>query len=392
VSKIGETMTPRQRVLAALNHREPDRVPIDFGGNQTGIHKDAYRALIRHLGVDEEIEIMDAVQQLARPSEAVLGRLRVDTRYIHAGAAEGFDGSIVSAERNGKQWHDLTDEFGVRWSMPDNTPLYMDITRHPLADASIDDLADYPWPQGNDPGRFAGLRDRAQWLRDETPYAVVSGISGVVYEICWYMRGLQQWFIDMLERPEFCEALLEWTLKFWLDWFDAFLTEVGDLVDVITIGDDLAGQRGPLFRPDFYRSVVKPKQKRLVQSIKHRTTAKIWYHTCGACRSYIPDLLDNGIDALNPVQISAVDMDPGALKAEFGDRLAFWGGAIDAQHVLPHAAPETVREHVRRNIAAFAPGGGYVFSNVHNIQAGVRPQSVLAMYDAAYEFGTADAE
>jgi uroporphyrinogen decarboxylase len=155
---VKETMTSRERVLAALNHRQPDRVPLDLGGNQTGIHKFAYQALVRHLGRDEEIEIMDAVQQLARPSEAVLERLRIDTRYVHAGAASDFDGEIVIAERDGKRWHDLTDEFGVRWSMPDDSPLYMDITHHPLAEATIDDLADYAWPQGGWHQR-SGLRD-----------------------------------------------------------------------------------------------------------------------------------------------------------------------------------------------------------------------------------------
>jgi uroporphyrinogen decarboxylase len=271
--------------------------------------------------------------------------------------------------------------------MPDDSPLYMDITHHPLAEATLDEVADYPWPPGGDPGRFEGLRDRALELRNETPYAVVSGISGVVYEICWYMRGLERWFMDMLEQPAFCEAVLDRTLAFWLDWFDAFLGEVGDLVDVIMIGDDLAGQTGPLFRPDFYRQVVKPRHKQLVQAIKSRTEAKIWYHTCGACRGYIPDLLDNGIDALNPVQISAAEMAPEQLKAEFGDRLTFWGGAIDAQHVLPHADPATIRQHVRENLEALKPNGGYVFNNVHNIQAGVPADNVLAMYDAAYEFG-----
>ncbi len=384
------TMTPRERLLTALRHEQPDRVPIDLGGNQTGIHKFAYQGLLDHLGLSEEIVIMDAVQQLARPSEAILQRLRVDTRYIHAGAAEGFEGKIVVSQRDGTIWHDLTDEFGVRWSMPDDSPLYMDITQHPLAQATLADLKDYPFPNGGDPGRFQGLRDQALRLRNETPYAVVSGISGVVYEICWYMRGLERWFMDMLEQPEFCEALLDRTLRFWLDWFDAFLKEVGDLVDVIMIGDDIAGQRGPLFQPSFYRSVVKPRQKQLVQFIKSRTSAKIWYHTCGACRSYIPDLLDNGVDILNPVQISAADMDPAELKAEFGDRLSFWGGGIDAQHVLPLASPEVVREHVTRNVRSLNPGGGYVFNNVHNIQAGVPPENILAMYDAAAEAGMAE--
>ncbi len=193
--------------------------------------------------------------------------------------------------------------------------------------------------------------------------------------------------MDMLEQPQFCEALLDQTLQFWLDWFRLFLTEVGDLVDVIMIGDDIAGQRGPLFQPKFYREVVKPRQKQLVQYIKSRSTAKIWYHTCGACKCYIPDLLDNGIDVLNPVQISAVDMAPTDLKAEFGEQISFWGGGIDAQHVLPQADPDTVREHVRRNVEIFKVGGGYVFNNVHNIQAGVPADNILALFDAAYEFG-----
>ena len=383
-------MTSRQRLLAALNHEQPDRVPIDLGGNQTGIHRLAYQALLDHLGIDDEPVIMDPVQQLARPCEAVLERLHVDTRYIAAGPAADFKGGIVTSERGGRLWHDLIDEFGVRWSMPDDQPLYMDITHSPLAEATLADLRDYPWPRGDDPGRFAGLRERALTIRRETPYAVVSGISGVVYEICWYMRGLEQWYADMLTQPEFCEALLDHTLKFWMDWFRAFLNECGDVVDVIMIGDDLAGQKGPLFRPDFYRRVVKPRHKQLVQYIRSRTRAKIWYHTCGACACYIPDLLDNGIDILNPVQISAAGMDPAMLKNQYGGRLVFWGGAIDSQHILPRAAPEVVREHVRRNLEAWKPGGGYVFNSVHNIQVGVPPENIVAMYDAAYEFGAYD--
>jgi uroporphyrinogen decarboxylase len=380
-------MTPRQRVLQALSHQTPDRVPIDLGGNQTGIHKFAYQALLSHLGLEDQLTVSDAVQQLARPGEAVLERFHVDTRYIAAGPAADFTGGIVLNRRDGRLWHDLTDEFGVVWSMPDDRPYYMDISHHPLARATIDEVRAYPFPKGDDPGRFQGLRQRALRLREDTPYAVVSGISGVVYEICWYLRGLEQWFVDMLTQPEFCEALLDQTLRFWLDWFRVFLDEVGDLVDVIMIGDDLAGQTGPLFRPAIYRKLVKPRHKQLVQSIRARTGAKIWYHTCGACGEYIPDLLDNGIDILNPVQISAPGMEPPGLKTRYGDRLAFWGGAIDAQHVLPSASPDVVRQHVRRNLEAWKPGGGYVFNNVHNIQAGVPPENIVALYDAAYEYG-----
>ncbi|NLE37961.1 MAG: hypothetical protein GX621_08040 [Pirellulaceae bacterium] len=382
-----ETMTSRERVLAAINHEIPDRVPIDLGGNQTGIHKNAYETLLNHLGIRDDIRIMDAVQQLAQPCEELLERFHVDTRYIAAGAAAHFNGAIRQNVRRGRLWHDLTDEFGVTWSMPDDQRLYMDISHHPLAGATIADVHDYPFPRGDDPGRFEGLRDRALQIRNETPYALVSGISGVIYETCWYMRGLEAWYVDMLTQPEFCEALLDRVLQFWLDWFRAFLDELRDLVDVIMVGDDLAGQDGPLFRPALYRSLVKPRQQQLCRFIRSRTKAKLWYHTCGNCREYIADLSDNGIEILNPIQISATGMDPTRLKEEYGDKMVFWGGAIDAQHVLPVASPARIRDDVRRHLEIFRPGGGYVFNNCHNIQAGVPPENIVAMYDAAYEFG-----
>ena len=191
----------------------------------------------------------------------------------------------------------------------------------------------------------------------------------------------------MKERPEFCAALLDKISQFWVDWLTGFLTEVGDLLDVIMIGDDLTGQDGPLFSPSFYRTVVQPRQKRVTSTIRKMTDAKIWYHTCGSCMDLIPDLLANGIDILNPVQISARNMDPAALKERFGRKLVFWGGGIDAQHVLPFASPGTVRQEAARNIGIFKPGGGYVFANVHNIQAGVPPDNIVALYDTAYDRG-----
>lgn len=382
-----ETLTPRERLLKTLDHETPDRVPIDLGGNQTGIHRNAYGNLIAHLGIRDEVRLMDAVQQLAQPCEQVLSRLHVDTRYVAAGASSKWKGGIVRTERDGRHWDDLTDEFGVRWSMPEDAPHYMDITLHPLAGATLGDLSDYPWPKGDDPSRFAGLRDRAWTLRRETPYAVVSGISGVVYETCWYLRGLEQWFCDLVTNPEFCEAMLDATLRFWLDWFRLFLDEVGDVVDVIMIGDDLAGQNGPLFSPALYRRLVKPRHKRLVQYIRSRTAARIWYHTCGACADFLPDLIDNGVHILNPVQVSARGMDPADLKRRFGDRLVFWGGGVDAQRVLPRGTPDDVAANVRQNLAAFMPGGGYVFNNVHNIQGEVPPENVLALFDTAHECG-----
>ncbi len=382
-----ETMTPRERVRAALNHQTPDRVPIDLGGFQTGIHARAYADLLAKLGRSEPLVILDPVQQLAKPSEFVLERIHADVRYTGAHGPDSFRGGIEANIRGGRVWNDLRDEFGVVWSMPDDQRLYMDITHHPLAEATIADVERYPFPDGSDPSRFTGVREQALRMRDETPYAISTTIGGVVYEIGWYMRGLERWFMDMIENPAFCEAVLDRTLGFWTGFYTGFLRELGDIVDVIMIGDDLAGQSGPLFNPEFYRRVVKPRQKKLVQHIKSLSKAKVWYHTCGDCSVYIPDLIDNGVDILNPVQPGSSGMDPARLKREYGADIVFWGGGVDAQHILPFATPDVVRDHVRKNLMAFKPGGGYVFNNVHNIQYGVPPENVLALFDAAYEFG-----
>jgi uroporphyrinogen decarboxylase len=380
-------MNSRERVLKSLNHEEPDRVPIDLGGFQTGIHKRAYIELLKFLGKKEQIKMLDPVQQLAVPSEEILRRFRVDIRYVCAHGPDSFKGVIEQNVRNGKKWHDLKDEFGVIWSMPDEQQLYMDISHYPLANASIKDIENYPFPDGSDKTRFTGVREEALRVREETGCAVSTGIGGVLYETCWHMRGPERWYMDMIQNPQFCEALLDKMLAFWLDYYTAFFREVGDIFDIVMTGDDLAGQHGPLFSPDFYRQVVKPRQKKLVGHIKSLTKAKICYHTCGSCIDYIPDLIDNGVDILNPVQISADSMDPKELKSRFGKDIALWGGGIDAQHILPYATSEEVREQVRRNIEIFKPGGGYVFSNVHNIQVGVPAENIEAFFDAAYEFG-----
>ncbi|MFC1528955.1 uroporphyrinogen decarboxylase family protein [Candidatus Latescibacterota bacterium] len=385
--KKEETMTSRERLLKAINHEIPDRIPIDLGGFQTGIHRRAYENLLSHLGIEDETTILDPVQQLAVPCEEILKRFRVDTRYVGAHGPDSFDGSIKQNYRDSRLWHDFTDEFGIVWSMPDDQNLYMDISYHPLANASVKDVGEYMFPDGGDPTRFTGVREHIKKKRNETTYALCTYIGGVVYEVCWYMRGLENWYIDMMTKPEFCEALLDRILNFWLDFYTGFMAEAGDLVDVIMIGDDLAGQTGPLFSPKFYREIIKPRHKKLIQHIKSLTQAKIWYHTCGSCYEYFPDLIDNGIDIINPVQIGLKNMEPQKLKKEYGSKVVLWGGSIDAQHVLPFASKSEVRKNIRRNLEQFKPGGGYVFNSVHNIQYGVPAENIVAMFDAAYEYG-----
>ena len=382
-----ERMTSRERVLRALSHEIPDRIPIDLGGFQTGIHRKAYESLLEHLGRAENVNILDPVQQIVVPSETILQRFHADIRYVTAHGPHDFQSRIEINRRGGKSWHDLRDEFGIVWSMPGDQMLYMDISHHPLANAGITEIESYPFPNGADTSRFTGVRDKALALRRDTSYALSSGICGVSYEICWYMRGMEQWFMDMKENPKFCEALMDRTSQYWVDWITLFLGEVGDILDVVMIGDDITGQEGPLFSPQFYRDVVRPRQQRIIDVIKKKSRCKIWYHTCGDCSVYIPDLIDMGIDILNPVQINTAGMDPGKLKAMYGKDLVFWGGGIDSQRVLPFASPHKIRDEVKRNLEAFMPGGGYVFNNVHNIQPGVPPENIVALFDAAYEFG-----
>ena len=190
---------------------------------------------------------MDPVQQLARPSERVLERLGIDTRYVWAGM---FQPEATLVEVKPGFWG-FKDGFGVVWAMPGTRPgegRYCDIIEHPLADVPYEALDAYPWPSGRSPANFAGLREHATKVRRETPYALVSGISGVVFEVCWYMRGFKQFYIDLLTEPRYCEKLLDHTLAFWCEFLDGFLGEVGDLLDVLCIGDDLAMQTGPFSR------------------------------------------------------------------------------------------------------------------------------------------------
>ena len=377
-------MTSRERVQAALRHEEPDRVPLDLGGNQSGITCGAYEALLRALGRDEELVVMDTVQQLAQPSDAVLDLLGVDTRYLRAKGAESAPVRFEEQVIRGRPYLSMTDEFGVVWSRPLPDGLYHDITHHPLAGATtVAEIEAYPWPDGGDPTRFADLADEAAKLQAATDQAICTGISGVVYEYCWYLLGFARFYEALVTEPHLVEALLEQTLRYWLDFESGFLAAVGPYVDVVMVGDDLAGQDGPLLSPTLYRRLVKPRQARLYELIHARTNAKLWYHSCGAIRELIPDLIEIGVEIINPVQVSARGMDSADLKRQFGREVVFWGGGCDTQHVLPHGTPEEVRAEVARRKGDLAPGGGFVFTAVHNIQSDVPAANVLAMYEEA---------
>ena len=305
--------------------------------------------------------------------EAILERLGSDGRVlIPRQAPSKFDVGDYNRE--------YMDEWGTKWQRRPGVAYY-EALDPPLANATIYDLETYPWPDMAHPSRFAGLADEARRLHEETPYAVVA-MSGVApHELIYVMRGLDNWLIDLVSNPEFAHALLRKVTDLLLASVTKLLDTCGQYIDVIITGDDLGTQSGLMMSPKLYRKMIKPYHAELFSAIKKRTKAKIFFHSDGAVLPLIGDFIENGVDLLNPVQVSAKDMgDTARLKREFGDRLSFVG-AIDTQWVLPFGTIEDVRAEVRRRIRDLAPGGGYIVASVHCIQPDVPPQNVCAMCD-----------
>lgn len=372
-------MNSRERVLAALEHREPDRVPIDIGScGPTGIHAQAYASLLHHMAIHEQIEIWDEVGQLVRPSEAVLERLGADVRGIRVGAPSGS--SRTSADGL------LQDQWGTVWRRPPGATCYS-IVEYPLREVTTGgELERYSWPDGTDPSRAAGLAEQARRLHEETPYAVLGELSGHILERAQMLRGFDVFLEDLAARPALAEALMDRILAIEIDIAQTFLAAVGPYLDVIAFKDDIAMQSGPIISPAMFRRMIKPRMAKLIEAIRSKTRAKVWFHSCGAAYYAIPDLIEIGVDILNPVQVAAKDMDTARLKREFGCHLSFWG-AIDSQQTLPFGTLEQVEMEVKERLRHLAPGGGYVLASVHNIEADVPGANIWAMTEAARHWG-----
>jgi len=380
-------MISRDRVLASLSHREPDHVPLDIGGSDvTGIHRDAFRRLARYLGLQEEVLLYHRVQQLALPSEEMLQRFQVDVRPLLAQPSDSWE---LMVEDTGTH-QTFTDEWGVRWAMPKNGGLYYDMIEHPLSDASgAADLANRRWPDGANKARFRGLRHQAEELAGRGFATTLAPAYGGILESAAWLRGYENFYMDLIRDPVLTETILDATLRFHLDFWAAALEEVGDLLDVAVEYDDLGWQSGLFISQETYRRYVKPRHRELFDIIKARSRAAVFLHSCGAVHQLIPDFIEAGVDILNPVQVSAAGMDnTRRLKEDFGDHLVFWGGGVDTQAVLPRRTPAEVKEEVKRRIGDLAPGGGFVFSAVHNIQPDVPPENVMAMWEAWQEYGS----
>jgi uroporphyrinogen decarboxylase len=372
-------LSSRERVLYALNHEEPDRVPIFFGtSGATTMLAPGYEKLKAYLGIDSPTEIFWRGLQYTFMDERVLTWAGTDGRPLMPGAAPAPLARDVSENV-------YVDGWGSVWERLPGA-IYYEVVDSPLRRATIDDLERYPWPDLGHPSRFAGLREKAKAIQD-AGYAVVmmSGVSA--WEQAYVSHGVENALCDLAADPDFMLALMRKITDQMKAGVIGLLEEAGDYIDVLITGDDLGSQSAPLMSPKMYRRMIKPFHAELYQEIKRRTKAKIFYHSDGNIYPLLGDLIELGIDLLNPVQVSAKDMgDTARLKREFGDKLSFCG-AIDTQWALPYGTPDDVRAEVRHRIKDLAPGGGYVLASVHCIQPDVPIANICAMLDEAAKAG-----
>jgi uroporphyrinogen decarboxylase len=373
------TMGHRERVLKALNHEEPDRVPFDLGGNGSTLHAKKYEELKAHFGLDGPTRLFHKWTQSAAVDEPILQALDIDFRYLSIG---GSDSKPEVDEGDDA----FRDEFGILRRMPEGS-LYYDVVEFQLSGAiTVSDIVNFPWPDPTDPGYTRGLRDRALALRESTDCAIVLNLGSPFVHTTQFLRGFEDWFMDIAGDPKLATALFEAAVDVSSAKVAGILREVGDLIDIVATADDLGFQNGPIVSPDTYRELFKPSHKKFFRAIKDNTSAYLNYHCCGAISDLLDDLIEIGIDAVNPVQVAATGMDSADLAAKFNGRVTFWG-AIDTQFVMNHGTPEDVRAEVKRRFSDLAPGGGYVLSAVHNLQPDVPLENILAMYNAANEYG-----
>ena len=396
-------MTSRERVLKALNHEEADRIPIDLGGMaSTGIMAIAYACLKEYLGISGgEIRIYDIGQQLAEVELEILSRFEVDVISLWNSLGEipgfwkpwklpnGVDCKIPfyvdlrPDEENGG-W--LIWENGKSIQRMSANSLYFSENIHPLADlTTVEELQYVPRPLIRDE-ELKFLEIRAEALYKNTDFAVMANFGGSILEAGNSLRGFSRFMMDLGKGGMFVEDLIGGIVETQLKNLTLFLEAVGNYVQIVQFGDDLGMQDRMIISKSMYQKYVMPGHKELFQHVHQNSNCAVFLHSCGSIYPLIPDLIEAGVDILNPVQTSARNMDPQKLKDEFGKQITFWGGGCDTQHVLPFATPDEVAQHVRDQIEIFAPGGGFVYNQIHNIQADVPPENIVAMFDTARKF------
>ncbi len=384
-------MTSFERVKAALEHREPDRVPFDLGGSVlTGMNRHCYSKLRNYLGLPErEIQIQDAMQQLARIDDDAAAYLKTDVGCVDPQPPSSP--GLAKAPAIDGDYYSMTDEWGIEWKMPASGGHYFDMADQPLKAAeTAADLERFPWPDPSDPARYVALKQSADRYVHEQKKAYILGRQYAgIWETALWMSGFEKFFMDMLTNESYAHALMNKITELKMEYWGNALDAVGDNVLIMSEADDLATQSSLLCSVDLYKKMVHPYHKRLFDYVKKKAASKVYifYHSCGAVKPLIPYLIEEGVDILNPVQVNADGMDTSELKREFGKEITFWGGGVDTQQILPFGTPQQVRDEVKRRIDDLAPGGGFVFASVHNVQSDVPPQNFMAMWETLREHG-----
>jgi len=411
-------MTSRQRILDAIEHRQPDRVPIDFGGHRSsGIMAMGYARLKEALGISSGgLYVYDFIQQLAIVEPDVIDAVGGDTVELGRAFMPGDEGwkdwtlpdgtpckipAYLEVEKRGGDWW-LLGEDGLELGVQKEGCLYFEQTHFPCLDRAFDeerfdDLEETfgrsMWLSTPHPGAHlaldeAGLAELAAGaarLRASTDRAVIGLFGGNLFEIPQFLYRIDNHLANIGLYPEAHHRMLQKLCDLHLADLEKWLGAVGEHIDVILFGDDLGGQTGPLISPAMYREFLKPYHSKLWHRARELADAKVMLHSCGGLEPLLGDLIEAGLDTINPVQITSEGMDPRHLKDAYGDRLCFWGGGCDTRDVLPHGTPQEVRDHVRRQVDIFGPGGGFVFQQVHNIMADVPAQNIVAMFEAVNE-------
>ena len=372
-------MNSRERVKTALNHKEPDKVPISFGSNIVdGIHKLAKDNYEKHLGLEKTPWVMTHIPMgTVEMPESLLEYCGSDFRTVRL---RHHWINPVTYNEDGSYY----DEYGCLM-VP--SEFYFDNMKRPLSgDISIKDIERFNWPDPYDFKRTEGLSEKAGNLYRNTEYAIVSDIiCGGPFEQAQQIRGFEEFLCDLYEEPEMAEALMDKITEIDIKLLDAMLTETGEYVDIVCQGDDLAMQDNPFFSVDIYEKLIKKYHKRMFDFIRKKTNAKIFLHCCGSVYNLIPSLIDIGVDILNPIQTSARNMEPERLKSEFGHDICFWGG-IDTQKLLSCDSAKKVEYEVMRTIEILSQDGGYIIAPAHNIQPKVPPENIDAMVKAALKY------
>ena len=379
-------MKPRERVLAAINHEEPDRVPICIGvSNATGMKMKPYRELKQLLGIDAPDQYIYDWPELgtAAVDEQTMRRLHSDVRAV----LDLEPADVLERNHQRAPHTPWIDSWGSGQVELTDDVWFPGV--HPMANATtLEEIERYPWPDMNDPSRVAHVRGQAQRLRDAGEYAVVATPWLLFpFERAHAMQGMDKFLISLIMAPDFAQALLRKITDLCKTLMGNFLDECGDLIDIIKIGDDLGTQNSLMISPKMYRQFLKPLHAEFIAFIKARTQAKVFFHTDGDVFDLIPDFIEMGIDILNPIQTSAGRMSNLAeLKRRFGQNMVFCG-AVDTHRVLPYGTPDDVRQELRRVMDVLGPGGGYMVASVHTIMNDVPAENILAMVDAVEAFG-----